>query len=176
MAVSNLRSGAAAIYDAVGRIFGWQQQPQDRAGLFFGLPGCTRDALEYAIVVMRDSFAVWSVETSAPARNSVFYTMARQVSEQTGADLAGVKKFFIRVYVAATKDRDIWAYLSGGDFSAWDNVKKVVSESLEAKAENVAETLEYGLTKETSAGSTLEKIIPVAGVMGVCYLAYKVLK
>lgn len=173
---NSLSSGASAIYEAVARVYGWQNYPKGEGGLFFGFAGCTRKVLEYALQVMRDTFSVWSVKTGAISRNASFDALAAQIAQETGADASGIKKFLVHVYVAMTKDNDVYKWLSGGDFTAYDNIKKVVSETVEDKATAITETVEYGLAKETSAGSTLEKIIPVAGVLGVCYLAYKLLK
>lgn len=170
-----LTSGAAAIYDVVGRYYGWQQMPKRDDGLFFGKSGCTRKALEYTIQVLRDSFPLWSTKTDSYGRNSVFAMIGKQVSEETGADASGIKTFCNWVYMAAANDRDVYAFLSGGDYSAWDNIKKVVSETVSEKAESIAETVEYGINYETKAESTISTLIPVIGILGACYLVKKII-
>lgn len=149
--------------------------PKGDEGLFFGKYGCTRKVLEYTIQVMRDSFAAWSSQTTAPGRNSIFSALANQVAEQTGADASGIKTFCVWVYVAAAKDSDVYNFLSGGDYTALDNIKKVASETVSSKAEAIQETIEYGINKDTATGSTISTLIPVIGILGACYLVKKII-
>ena len=174
MLFSSLASGASAIYEAVARVYGWQNYPKGEGGLFFGFAGCTRKVLEYALQVMRDTFNVWSVKTGAVSRNASFDALASQIAEETGADASGIKRFLVNVYVAMTKDTDVYNWLSGGDFTAYDNIKKVVSETVEEKATAITETVEYGLQKETSTGNALTNLVPVLGILGACYLVKKI--
>lgn len=172
---NSLASGASAIYEAVARVYGWQNYPKGEGGLFYGFAGCTRKVLEYALQAMRDTFSVWSVKTGAVSRNASFDALASQIAAETGADAAGIKKFLVHVYVAMTKDTDVYKWLSGGDFTAYDNIKKVVSETVEEKATAITETVEYGLQKETATGNALTALVPVLGILGACYLVKKII-
>lgn len=167
--------GAAAIYDAIGRFFDWQQMPKGYTGVFFGFDGCTRSVLEYTIDALRDNWARDWINASAETRMEIFREIAASIASQSGADDNGIYKWCFWCYVAARGDRDIYGYFAGGDFSRWDYIKKTVSETLSDKAEALRETVEYGIDYDTKAGTAISGLIPVLGILGACYLVKKIL-
>lgn len=173
--LNRAKDGAAAIYDQIGRFFNWAQMPDSSTGVFFGFDKCTRSALEYTIDVLRANWARGWITDDYDTRSAIFREIASEVSSQTGADPAGIFKWCNWCKVAAQGDSDIYGYFAGGDFTAWDSIKKTVSETVSAKAEALRETVEYGIDYETKAGSAISGLIPVIGILGACYLVKKIL-
>lgn len=173
--LNKAKSGASAIYDQIGRFFSWAQMPTSSSGVFFGFAGCTRSTLEYTIDVLRSNWSSNWVRDDFEGRSAVLRRISQEISRETGADANGIFKWCNWCRIAALGDSDIYGYFSGGDFTAWDSLKKTVSETISAKAEALKDTVEYGVNYETSAGSTISMLIPVAGILGVCYLVKKIL-
>lgn len=169
-------NGASAIYDAIWRFFNKNSNlPTGSTGVFFGFDRCTRSALEYTIEVLRANWSSGWCTSDFDKRSSELKKIANSVASQTGADVNGIYKFCNWCYIAATGDSDIYGYFAGGDFTRWDYVKKTASEIVSAKADAIRDTVEYGINYETSAGSTISGLIPVIGILGICYLAKKIL-
>lgn len=173
--LNRAKSGAAAIYDQIGRFFNWAKMPSSSTGVFFGFSGCTRSTLEYTIDVLRSNWSSDWVRDDYIGRSAVLWRISNAVANETGADANGIFKWCNWCRIAALGDSDIYGYFSGGDFTTWDSVKKTVSETISAKAEALKETVEYGVNYETKAGSTISALIPVVGILGACYLVKKIL-
>lgn len=176
LAFNMLSSGASNIYNAIGRFYAWAQMPKGDDGVFFGYAGCTRKVLIYTIECMRNSFAAGWYTENFTTRSGLLKQLAKQVAQETGASEDGVYKWACWVYSACTKDSDILGYLAGGEFTTVDYVKKVVSETASDTAQSVAETVEYGVKYDTGTERTINKLLPVVGIAGACYIAYKIFK
>lgn len=164
------------IYDTIGRIYGWQNMPKnDAAAPFFGFSGCTRSNLESVLLAMRSDSGA-GVGLTAAARQSYFARIAWDISAATGADYNGLIKFCNWVFVAANKDSDVMDWLGGESFTTIDYIVKTITDTVSDKAQAAAETIEYGIEKETAAGKTIfDRVLPVIGIVAACYLVKKVL-
>ena len=166
------------IYDAIRDFYGYSGSinlPAGDNGVFFGFAGCTRSVLEYALNLLRSKLGAWyGVDDST--RRTRFYEISRATSNATGADVEGVNKFCNWAFVAAKGDADIYSWFAGADFGTLDYWGKVFSDTFTSKAQNVAETIEYGINYETKAEKTLiNRVLPVAGLVAACFLLEKVL-
>lgn len=175
LAISVLTSGASNIYDAIGRFYGWAQMPKDDTGVFFGFAGCTRKVLIYTLECMRNAFAAGWYTDNYFTRSTQLKALSQQIANETGADVDGVYKWCNWVYSACTKDTDILGYMAGGEFSKIDYYKKVVSENVSEAAQQVAETVDYGIKYESPAEKKFSAVLPVIGILGACYIVKKVL-
>lgn len=164
-----------AVYDAIRDFYGGQQMPAGNTGLFFGMTGCTRSALERCAENLRANRGAW-LGVDAATRAATFSNVASLTAAETGADIDGLIKFCNWCYVAANGDKDVFNWFNGGDFSRLDYWGKVISDTAKTTAQNVAQTVEYGIEYETPAEKTfINKILPVAALLGCCYLAKKIL-
>lgn len=166
---------ALAIYDAIGDFYTWQQMPK-AAGVFFGFSGCTREALESALIALRSGYGAEWIEATAAARSGYMGRVAWDISATTGADYDGIYKFLNWAYVAAKGRTDVLEWFKGGEFTAVDYYTGLISDTISDKAAAAAETIKYGLEYESPAQKTFfNTILPVAGILGACYLVKKVL-
>lgn len=164
-----------AIYDAIRDMYGGQQLPAGDSSVFFGFFGCTRSNLERMLNVLRSSWNRWAY-ASESEQKQIFKDLSTQVAQATGAAQEGLYKFCFWVSSASEKDHDIKSWLSGGDFSSLDYWLKSAGGFISDTAQNVKETVEYGINYESPAEKTFfSAVLPVAGILGVCYLVKKVL-
>lgn len=164
-----------AIYDAIRDVYSGQQLPSGDAGVFFGYSGCTRSTLEYALNLLRGNLGSW-FDVSAATKDAFFRSVANTTANATGCDRDGIVKYCNWCLVAAKKDPYIKNWFSGGDYSTIDYWVNKITCTVTSTASEVAETVEYGLTKETQAEKTIfGTIFPVLGVLGACYLVKKIL-
>ena len=166
---------ALAIYDAIGDFYQWQQMPK-AAGVFFGFSGCTREALESALIALRSGYGAEWIDATAAARSGYLSRVAWDISATTGADYDGIYKFLNWAYVAANGRADVLNWFKGGEFTAVDYYTGLISETISDKASAVSETIKYVIEYESPAQKTfLKTILPVAAILGTCYLVKKVL-
>lgn len=166
---------ALAIYDAIGDFYQWQQMPK-AAGVFFGFSGCTREALESALIALRSGYGAEWIDATAAARSGYLARVAWDISATTGADYDGVFKFLNWAYVAANGRPDVLEWFKGGEFTALDYYTGLIADTISDKAAAAAETIKYGVEYESPAQKTFfNTILPVAGILGTCYLVKKVL-
>ena len=166
---------ALAIYDAIGDFYNWQQMPK-AAGVFFGFSGCTREALESALIALRSGYGAEWIDTTAAARSGYLGRVAWDISATTGADYNGVFKFLHWAYVAAKGRADVLDWFKGGEFTAVDYYAGLISDTISDKAAEAAETIKYGVEYESPAQKTFfTTFLPVAAILGTCYLVKKVL-
>lgn len=166
---------ALAIYDAIGDFYDWRQMPK-AAGVFFGFSGCTREALESALIALRSGYGAEWIDTTAAARSGYLGRVAWDISATTGGDYDGIYKFLNWAYVAAKGRPDVLAWFNGGEFTAVDYYTGLISDTISEKAAAAADTIKYGVEYESPAQKTFfNTILPVAAILGACYLAKKVL-
>ena len=165
-----------AIYDVIGNFYGWRQIPKSGNAVFFGFAGCVRDALETALIAMRDQYGAGWVDASASERASNIARISWDVSASTGADYSGLVKWLNWVYVAAKGEPALLDWLRGGSFTAFDYITKTISDAVSSTASQAAETIEYGVNYQGQAEKTLlNRVLPVVGLLAACYLLKKVL-
>ena len=176
------KTGAAGIYDAVGKVFSWQQMPREYgAGVFFGFSGFDRKAMEYTIDTMRANYGEGWYNSDNATTQGIFTDIANAVSAETGADANGIKTFCNWVFIACKRDNDVWNYLSGGTFDTFDALKKKVStdvESLEQGLKEAAETIEYGLSQESGFSINFDKyrgVLPVIAILAGLLVVKKII-
>ena len=166
---------ALAIYDAIGDFYDWQQMPKAE-GVFFGFSGCTREALESALVALRSGYGAEWIAATAAARSGYLGRVAWDISATTGADYDGIYKFLNWAYVAAKGRADVLNWFKGGEFTAVDYYTGLIADTISDKAAAAAETIKFGLEYESPAQKTFfNTILPVAAILGTCYLVKKVL-
>lgn len=166
---------ALAIYDAIGDFYDWQQMPKAE-GVFFGFSGCTREALESALVALRSGYGAEWIDATAAARSGYLGRVAWDISATTGADYDGIYKFLNWAYVSAKGRADVLNWFKGGEFTAVDYYTGLIADTISDKAAAAAETIKFGLEYESPAQKTfLNTILPVAAILGTCYLVKKVL-
>lgn len=166
---------ALAIYDAIGDFFSWQQMPKD-SGVFFGFSGCTREALESALIALRSGYGAEWIEATTAARSGYFGRVAWDISATTGAAYEGIYKFLNWAYVAAKGRPDVLEWFNGGEFTAVDYYTGLIADTISDKATAAVETIKYGVEYESPAQKTFfNTILPVAAILGTCYLVKKVL-
>lgn len=166
---------ALAIYDAIGDFFNWQQMPKAE-GVFFGFSGCTREALESALIALRSGYGAEWIDATAAARSGYLGRVAWDISATTGADYDGIYKFLNWAYVAAKGRADVLNWFKGGEFTAVDYYTGLIADTISDNAAAAAETIKFGLEYESPAQKTfLNTILPVAAILGTCYLVKKVL-
>ena len=166
---------ALAIYDAIGDFYDWQQMPKAE-GVFFGFSGCTREALESALVALRSGYGAEWIAATAAARSGHLGRVAWDISATTGADYDGIYKFLNWAYVAAKGRADVLNWFKGGEFTAVDYYTGLIADTISDKAAAAAETIKFGLEYESPAQKTFfNTILPVAAILGTCYLVKKVL-
>lgn len=164
-----------AIYDAIGDFYNWQQMPKAE-GVFFGFSGCTREALESALVALRSGYGAEWIDETAAVRSGYLGRVAWDISATTGADYDGIYKFLNWAYVAAKGRADVLNWFKGGEFTAVDYYTGLIADTISDKAAAAAETVKFGLEYESPAQKTfLNTILPVAAILGTCYLVKKVL-
>jgi hypothetical protein len=165
-----------AIYDAIGDFYKWQQMPKNDNGIFFGYNGCTREVLESALIAMRDRYGSEWIGATADARSGYIGLVARDISATTGAEYDGIYKFLFWAAVAAKGRQDVMSWFNGGEFTAVDYYVNLIKDTISDKASSAVETIKYGVEKESPAEKTIfSTILPVAAILGACYLVKKVL-
>ena len=131
---------ALAIYDVIGDFYDWRQMPK-AAGVFFGFSGCTREALESALIALRSGYGAEWIDTTAAARSGYFGRVAWDISATYGADYDGIYKFLNWAYVAAKGRPDVLAWFNGGEFTAVDYYTGLIADTISEKAAAAADTL-----------------------------------
>lgn len=165
-----------AIYDAIGDFYKWQQMPKNGNDVFFGFAGCTREALESALIAMRDRYGSEWIGATADARSGYIGRVALDISAKTGADYNGINKFLYWAAVAAKGRQDVMSWFNGGEFTAVDYYVNLIKDTISDKASSAVETIKYGVEKESPAQKTFfSAILPVAAILGTCYVVKKVL-
>ena len=166
---------ALPIYDAIGDFYDWRQMPK-AAGVFFGFSGCTREVLENALIALRSGYGAEWIDTTAAARSGYLGRVSWDISATTGADYDGIYKFLNWAYVAAKGRPDVLAWFNGGEFTAVDYYTGLIADTISDKAAAAADTIKYGVEYESPAQKTFfNTILPVAAIIGTCYLVKKVL-
>ena len=167
---------ALPIYDTIRNFYGGSSSipKNDAAAPFFGFSGCTRTVLEDVLAALRADNS-WIGQTAA-ARSSFFSRVAWDFSASTGADYDGLLRWCNYVFVASQGDKAVLDWLGGAAFDTFAYYAKVIKEGVSETAQQVAENIEYGLKYESPAQKTFfNTILPVAAILGTCYLVKKVL-
>lgn len=163
-----------AVYDAIRDFYGGQQMPEGNTGLFFSMTGCTRSALERCAENLKANHGAW-LGTDAATRKTTFSNVASLTAAETGADIDGLYKFCNWCFVAANGDKDIYNWFTGGDFSRLDYWGKVANEFIEGKKQYVSESIELFAQQTETEKTLINRILPVIGILGACYIVKKVL-
>lgn len=167
---------ALAIYDKIGDFFGWQNVPKKTGTEFLGFSGCTRDVLENALIALRSGYGAEWIDATATARSGYLGRVAWDISATYDADYNGVYKFLNYAYVAAKGDSNVQKWFAGGEFTAIDYYTGIIADTISTTATAAADTIKYGVEYETTTQKTFfNTILPVAGILGACYLVKKVL-
>jgi hypothetical protein len=165
-----------AIYDAIGDFYNWQQMPKNDNGIFFGFAGCTRKVLEDALIALRYGYGDAWVTGDKSVRDGYLGRVAYDISASKGADYDGIYKFLNWAYVAANREPVVLDWFKGGEFTAVDYYTNLIKNTISDKAAAVSETIKYGVEYESPAQKTIfSTILPVAAIVGACYLVKKVL-
>ena len=167
---------ALAIYDAIGDFFNWQNVPKKNGPYFLGFSGCTREVLENSLIALRSGYGAEWIDATAAARSGYLGRVAWDISATYSADYDGVYKFLNYAYVAAKGFPDVLSWFNGGEFTAVDYYTGLIADTISDKAAEAVETIKYGVEYESPAQKTFfNTILPVAGILGTCYLVKKLL-
>lgn len=169
-------SGAAAVYDIISSYGGGgKRYPRDKDGIssYYGM---TRDQMEYSIDALKDTFDSGWFTDDYNERISIFTKIAANISNETGADAQKVRMWLGEIFVTAQKDSQVINYLTGGDLTRLDVIKRTASEKLTDITETIKENVDFFVSYEPPIFGTIAGVVPwIAGAIAV-YFGYKLLK
>lgn len=176
-AIYHTDSGVSAVYDIIasydGGFGGRYPKSKDERSTYFGM---TRDQMEYAIDVLRDTFESGWYTNDFDERIKILENIAINVAAQTGNIKERVRMWLGEIYLTATKDLDVLKYLSGGDLSRIDVIKRKTGETIDNIGSSIKENVEFFVSYEPPIFGTIARVVPlIAGAVAV-YFGYKLFK